>query len=101
MVYESSIREPADVSPHHLGEGVFEFKRDEVAYLLKCTEITVKWLEAGTCYLGIPSTIRSSKTKQYLKATMHATLCQGNLRDERQDQDRTDIKDNPSASCRT
>ena len=33
MGCKSSIREPADVSPHHLGEGVFVFKRDEVAYI--------------------------------------------------------------------
>ena len=35
------------------------------------------------------------------KASVHPNLRQGNLRDERQDQDWTGIKDNSSAACRT
>ena len=52
MSCEANVKEPSEAPPHHLGGGIFVFKRGEIVY--SCKQVTVKLLEKKYCYLDIP-----------------------------------------------
>ena len=54
MSCEANVKEPSEAPPHHLGGGIFVFKRGEIVYQYSCTQVTVKLLEKELCYLDIP-----------------------------------------------
>ena len=54
MSCEAKVKEPSEAPPHHLGGGIFVFKRGEIVYQYSCKQVTVKLLEKEHCYLDIP-----------------------------------------------
>ena len=54
MSCEANVKEPSEAPPHHLGGGVFVFKRGEIVYQYSCSQVTVKLMEKEHCYLDIP-----------------------------------------------
>ena len=48
------VQEPADAPPHHLGDGVFVFKRGEVMYQYSCEQTMIKLMDKDTCFSDVP-----------------------------------------------
>jgi len=54
MSSEAKMKEPSEAPPHHLGSGVFVFKRGKIVHQSSYQEMIVKLLEAEHCYSDIP-----------------------------------------------
>ena len=50
MSCEANVKEPSEAPPHHLGGGIFVFKRGKIVYQYSCIQVTVKLLEKEHCY---------------------------------------------------
>jgi hypothetical protein len=68
----TSVREPADAPPHHLGSGTFVFKRGEVIYQYSCTAVNVKLMEKDICYADFP--IEDHKQYKFLSTANRMLL---------------------------
>ena len=54
MSSEAKMKQPSEAPPHHLGSGVFVFKRGKIVHQSSDQEMIVKLLEAEHCYSDIP-----------------------------------------------
>ena len=61
------VQEPSDAPPHHLGNGIFVFKRGEVMYHYSCEQTIIKLMEKDTCFSDIP--IQAFKQYNFLFLT--------------------------------
>ena len=72
MYCDANVKEPSEAPPHHLGSGIFVFKRGEIDYQYSCQEMIFKLLEAEHCYSDIP--IYQVKKSKLLSITMTSRM---------------------------
>ena len=72
MYCDANVKEPSEAPPHHLGSGIFVFKRGEIVYQYSCQEMIFKLLEAEHCYSDIP--IYQVKKSKLLSITMTSRM---------------------------
>ena len=61
---EFKMKEPADASPHHIGNGMYIFRRGDVIYEYGCEEVQVQLRNVPQCYRDFP--IMKKKGKNLL-----------------------------------
>ena len=54
-------REPADAPPHHVGSGVYIFRRGDVIYEYGCEEVKVQLRDVPNCFRDFPIVEREGK----------------------------------------
>ena len=64
---EFKTKEPAEAPPHHIGNGIFIFRRGDVIYGYGCEEVQVQLKNVLQCYQDFP--IIERKGKKFLFAT--------------------------------
>ena len=51
---EFNTKEPADAPPHHIGNGIYIFRRGDVIYEYGCEEVQVQLTNVPQCYRDFP-----------------------------------------------
>ena len=64
---EFKTKEPADAPPHHIGKGMYIFRRGDVIYEYGCEEVQVQLRDVPQCYRDFP--IIDKKGKKFLSAS--------------------------------
>ena len=60
-------KEPADAPPHHVGSGVYIFRRGDVTYEYGCEEVQVQLRDVPNCFQDFP--IVERKGKKFVSAS--------------------------------
>ena len=64
---EFKTKEPADAPPHHIGNGIYIFRRGDVIYEYGCEEVQVQLRDVPRCFRDFP--IMERKGKKFVSAS--------------------------------